>query len=475
MESTAKDRRPSGPRTIVQKIWDRHTILEEGGQSLLYVDRVMVSEGSIHAFDVLNGSGRKVRREKQVFAVPDHYAASGGPTLADIVDDERRAMIEVLDENARTHGVTQFGLGDSRRGIQHVVAVEQALTQPGIIILCGDSHTSTQGAVGALAFGIGGELSHVLATQCLWQRKPKVMKVEIDGALPHGVTAKDVILALIGKIGAAGAVGYAIEYCGSLIRSLSVEGRLTICNMSIEAGSRAGIVGPDETTYQYLSGRAYAPRGAAWDRALAYWRTLPTDGEAAFDNSVTLDAGTLEPMVTWGNSPENAIGISGRVPDPDQEPDLQRRAGMIRSLEYMDLVPGTRMTDISVDQVFIGSCTNSRIEDLRLAAAYTKGRKAVVPTLVVPGSGLVKKQAEAEGLDRVFKEAGFSWGEAGCSMCVSMNGDTVAPGLRCASTSNRNFRGRQGKGSRTHLVSPIMAVAAAVSGRLTDIRTLKTE
>ena len=462
----------SRPRTLFEKIWDQHTIVtNEGGQTLLYVDWLLCSEGSIHAFNILRAEGEKVRCPERVFGVADHYPASGGPTMADVLDDERRNMIATLDRNTQQYGIQYFGLGDPRRGIQHLVGPEQGLAQPGVIILCGDSHTSTQAAVGAIAFGIGGELAHVLATQTIWQRKPANMRVTVEGKRPPGVAAKDVILAIIAKVGAGGAVQHAIEYAGSTIRDMSVEERMTVCNMSIEAGARAGIIAPDEKTAAYVKGRPYAPRGEqAWNQAVAYWNSLPSDADAKFEREVTLDATTLAPMVTWGNSPENALPITAVVPEPDSEPDAQRRAGMVRSLEYMDLKPGTRMTDIAIDQVFIGSCTNSRIEDLRAAAAIANGRKAIVPALVTPGSTGVKQQAEAEGLDRIFRAAGFAWGEAGCSMCVSMNGDTVPAGKRCASTSNRNFRGRQGKDSRTHLVSPIMAVAAALSGRLADVR-----
>ena len=462
----------SRPRTLFEKIWDQHTIVtNEGGQTLLYVDWLLCSEGSIHAFNILRAEGEKVRCPERVFGVADHYPASGGPTMADVLDDERRNMIATLDRNTQQYGIQYFGLGDPRRGIQHLVGPEQGLAQPGVIILCGDSHTSTQAAVGAIAFGIGGELAHVLATQTIWQRKPANMRVTVEGKRPPGVAAKDVILAIIAKVGAGGAVQHAIEYAGSTIRDMSVEERMTVCNMSIEAGARAGIIVPDEKTAAYVKGRPYAPRGEqAWNQAVAYWNSLPSDADAKFEREVTLDATTLAPMVTWGNSPENALPITAVVPEPDSEPDAQRRAGMVRSLEYMDLKPGTRMTDIAIDQVFIGSCTNSRIEDLRAAAAIANGRKAIVPALVTPGSTGVKQQAEAEGLDRIFRAAGFAWGEAGCSMCVSMNGDTVPAGKRCASTSNRNFRGRQGKDSRTHLVSPIMAVAAALSGRLADVR-----
>ncbi len=364
---------------------------------------------------------------------------------------------------------------DPRQGIVHVIGPEQGITQPGMTMVCGDSHTSTHGALGALAFGIGAsEVSHVLATQTLWQRKPKAMRISVDGKLGVGVTAKDVILTIIARIGAGGAVGHAIEYAGSTIRGLSMEGRLTICNMSIEAGARAGMIAPDDTTIGYIEGRPYAPKGAQWERAVAFWRALPSDAGAAFDREVALDAAGIAPMVTWGTSPEDATSIAGRVPDPADIADPERRAAMVKSLDYMGLAPGTPMSGIEIDRVVVGSCTNSRIEDLRLAARVASGRKVApgVRAMVVPGSGLVKRQAEAERLDRVFTEAGFEWREAGCSMCVGMNGDLVASGERYASTSNRNFGGRQGKGARTHLVSPAMAVAAAVTGAFTDVRRL---
>ncbi|HPU52792.1 MAG TPA: 3-isopropylmalate dehydratase large subunit, partial [Burkholderiaceae bacterium] len=388
-------------------------------------------------------------------------------------DVAHRRLIEQIQENTKANGVTLFYLGDERQGIAHVVGPEQGITQPGVTLVCGDSHTATHGAMGALAFGIGSsEVTHVMATQCLWQRKPKSMRVSVDGVLGPGVGAKDVILAIIGRIGAAGGVGHVIEYAGSTIRGLSIEGRLTVCNMSIEAGARAGMVAPDDTTYQYLHGRPFAPSGAAWDRALTHWRALPSDAGSHFDREVTLDAAQIAPMLTWGTSPEDAVSILDRVPDPSSAPDAAKRDAMIGSLAYMDLKPGTRMDQVAVDRVFIGSCTNSRIEDLRAAASVARGRKAVVPSWVVAGSGLVKRQAEAEGLDKIFREAGFEWREPGCSMCVGMNGDTGLPGQRIASTSNRNFVGRQGRGVRTHLLSPAMAAAAAVTGRFTDVRRL---
>jgi 3-isopropylmalate/(R)-2-methylmalate dehydratase large subunit len=461
------------PRTLFEKIWDRHRVVEHDGQTLIYVDRHLIHDGSRRAFQVLGEKGLKLRRPDRTFGTPDHYVPTSNRDPSTITDPDARDMVDSIETNARQHGVTVFGIRDPRQGIIHVVGPEQGLTQPGLTLVCGDSHTSTHGALGALAFGIGAsEVAHVMATQSLWQRRPKTMRVEVEGTLPPGVLAKDIILAIIARIGAAGGVGHAIEYAGSAIRALSIEGRLTVCNMSIEAGARAGMVAPDDTTYAYLEGKPYAPKGATWDKALAYWRGLPSDEGATFDRDVTLDAASIAPMATWGTSPEHAAPITGVVPDPSQAPDADRRAGWQTALTYMDLKPGTPIDAIAIDRVFIGSCTNSRIEDIRAAAKVVKGRATVIPSWVVPGSGLIKQQAEAEGLDAIFKSAGFEWREAGCSMCVGVNGDTVAAGQRCASTSNRNFAGRQGKGARTHLVSPAMAAAAAVTGRLTDVRKL---
>jgi 3-isopropylmalate/(R)-2-methylmalate dehydratase large subunit len=464
------------PRTLFEKIWERHVVVErDDGQTLLYVDRHLIHDGSRRAFEVLGERGLRVRRPDRTFGTPDHYVPTTSRSMEGVDDPDRRLMVESITKNAREHGVTVFGLDDPRQGIIHVVGPEQGLTQPGMTLVCGDSHTSTHGALGALAFGIGAtEVAHVLATQTLWQRRPRTMRISVDGRLGPGVGGKDVILAIIAKIGAAGAVGHAVEYAGSAIRGLSMEGRLTVCNMSIEAGARAGMIAPDDTTFAYVEGRPYAPKGAAWEKALTYWRTLPSDAAARFDREVTLDAADIAPMVTWGTSPENAAPISGRVPDPTGIDDAERRAAMVKALDYMGLTPGTAIADIPVQRVFIGSCTNSRIEDLRLAAHVAKGRKvaASVHAMVVPGSGLIKRQAESEGLDKIFMAAGFEWREAGCSMCVGMNGDLVAAGDRCASTSNRNFQGRQGKGARTHLVSPAMAAAAAVTGHFTDVRPM---
>lgn len=460
---------------MFQKIWDSHTVLkdEASGEVLLYVDRLLLTDtSSFHAFDVLRGEGHPIRRPSQVFGGPDHFASSKGNRLEHVADAERRDLVKALEENCAEFGINHFGLQDPRMGITHVVGPEQGITLPGFFLLCGDSHTSTHGALGALAFGIGGQTAHVMATGCLWAHPLKAMRVTVDGERPFGVTAKDVILGIINKLGAAGGFGHVIEYAGSTIRAMSIEERLTVCNMSIEAGARGGMVAPDETAYAYLKGRPRAPKGAEWDKAVAYWRTLPSDPDARFDREVTLDAQTLAPMVSWGNTAADVVPVNGRIPNPLDESDPDRRWTLERALDYMGLKPGTAVTDIAVDQVFIGSCTNGRIEDLRAAASVAKGRKTKVPALVVPGSGLVKAQAEKEGLDRIFIEAGFTWGHPGCSMCVGTNGDTVGSGKRCISTSNRNFVGRQGPGARTHLASPIMAAAAAVTGRVTDVRKL---
>jgi 3-isopropylmalate/(R)-2-methylmalate dehydratase large subunit len=464
----------SAPRTLFEKIWGRHKVVErDDGSTLLYIDRHYIHDGSRRAFEMLAEKGLKLRRPDRTFGTPDHYVPTSTRDIAAIKDPEARAMVDSIERNAVEHGVKVFGIRDPRQGIVHVVGPEQGLTQPGLTIVCGDSHTSTHGALGALAFGIGAsEVGHVMATQTLWQRRPRTMRIAVEGTLAPGVFAKDVILATIAKIGAAGASGHVVEYAGSAVRSLSMEGRLTVCNMSIEAGARAGMIAPDATTFAYLEGRPFAPKGAAWEAALAFWRALPSEEGARFDREVSLDAAAIAPMATWGTSPEHAAPITGRIPDPARAGDSDRRAGWESALAYMDLKPGTPIDRIAIDRVFIGSCTNSRIEDLRTAAKVANGRKVVIPSWVVPGSGLVKAQAEAEGLDRIFKAAGFEWREAGCSMCVGMNGDTVAPGQRCASSSNRNFAGRQGRGARTHLVSPAMAAAAAVTGRLTDVRRL---
>jgi 3-isopropylmalate/(R)-2-methylmalate dehydratase large subunit len=458
-------------RTMFDKIWTRHVVAEgPGGQTLLYIDRHLLHEGSTPAFLRLAKTGRRVRRPDLSFATADHYVQTSPGAPAP--DAEIRNMIEILDAHTTQQGIVLFGQGDARRGIVHVIGPEQGLTLPGMLLVCGDSHTATHGALGALAFGIGSsEVEHVLATQTLWQRKPKTMRITVDGRLGAGVGAKDVILAIIGHISAAGGVGHALEYAGAVFRSMSMAERMTVCNMSIEAGARCGMVAPDDTTYAYVQGRPFAPAGEVWDRALAYWTTLPSDADATFDREVRLDGAAIAPTVTWGTSPQDALPITARVPDPATvEP--ARRASLERALAYMGLTGGMPLTDVTVDRVFIGSCTNSRLEDLRAAAAVAKGRRAVVPAWIVPGSGLVKEAAEREGLDRIFREAGFDWREAGCSMCVGMNGETARERERVASTSNRNFEGRQGQGARTHLMSPAMAAAAAVTGRLTDVREL---
>jgi 3-isopropylmalate/(R)-2-methylmalate dehydratase large subunit len=459
---------------MFEKIWSRHAVVaRDDGQTLLYIDRHLLHEGSHHAFDMLRKRGLEVRRPDRTFATPDHYVATTGRELSANQDPDRRRMVETLEHNAAAARITLFGIADARQGIVHVIGPEQGLSQPGLTIVCGDSHTSTHGALGALAFGIGAsDASHVLATQTLWQPKPKTMRATLSGKLGFGVVAKDLILAIIAEIGAGGASGHVVEYTGSAIEGLSMEGRLTVCNMSIEAGAKAGMIAPDDATLSYLEGRPYAPRGEQWHRAETYWRSLPSDAQAEFDREVELDANDVAPMVTWGTSPEDAAPITGRVPEPAEEPDGERRAAVERALDYMGLRPGTPLAEIAIDRVFIGSCTNGRIEDLRAVAAVVKDRRAAVPAMVVPGSGLVKRQAEAEGLDRVFTGAGFEWRQPGCSMCVSMNGDLVMPGERCASTSNRNFQGRQGPRARTHLMSPPMAAAAALTGKLTDVRRL---
>lgn len=460
-------------RTLFEKIWARHLVtLRDDGQALLYVDRHLVQDGSAPAFEMLRQRGLKVRAPQRAFATPDHYVPTGSRVLADVADPEKRAMAQALQDDCAAANIRFFGLDDSRQGIIHVVGPEQGLTLPGMLLVCGDSHTSTHGALGALAFGIGAsEVGHVLATQTLWQRMPKTMRITVDGRLGAGVSAKDLILAIIGKIGAAGANGHAIEYAGEAITALSMEGRMTVCNMSIEAGGRAGMIAPDETTFAWIRGRPFAPQGAEWDQAVEGWRALHSDAGARFDREVRLDASSLAPMVTWGNSPEDVAPITGAVPELAAVGE-DRREALQRTLDYMGLQPGQPLEGVAVDRVFIGSCTNGRIEDLRIAADVVRGHRVApgVEAWAVPGSGLVKQQAEAEGLDEVFRAAGFQWRHAGCSMCLGTNGDQVAAGQRCASTSNRNFRGRQGPGSRTHLMSPAMAAAAALSGCLADVR-----
>jgi 3-isopropylmalate/(R)-2-methylmalate dehydratase large subunit len=462
------------PRTLYDKIWDDHLVDEQpDGTCLLYVDRHLVHEvTSPQAFEGLRIAHRKVRAPEQTLAVVDHNVPTTDRSHG-IDDPESALQVETLARNAADFGVEYYSELDRRQGIVHIVGPEQGFTLPGMTIVCGDSHTSTHGAFGALAHGIGtSEVEHVLATQTLIQRKARNMRVSVDGKLPDGITAKDVILAIIGEIGTAGGTGHVIEYAGEVIRALSMEGRMTVCNMSIEGGARAGMIAPDETTYAYIKGRPRAPKGKAWDMARAYWETLPSDEDAHFAREVRLDGGNLPPLVTWGSSPEDVVAVTGSVPDPDQIEDENKRASKWRALQYMGLTPGTKMTDIKLDRIFIGSCTNGRMEDLRAAAKVVAGRhiNENLSAMVVPGSGIVKAQAEAEGLDKIFKAAGFEWREPGCSMCLAMNADKLAPEERCASTSNRNFEGRQGYKGRTHLVSPAMAAAAAVAGHFVDIR-----
>ncbi|HEY8285001.1 MAG TPA: 3-isopropylmalate dehydratase large subunit [Chloroflexota bacterium] len=461
-------------RTMFDKIWDAHVVREvPGDKTILYIDRHLVHEvTSPQAFEGLRLTNRSVRRPEATFAVLDHNVPTTGRHLP-IQQPDSALQVATLERNAIEFGITLFGMGDVRQGIVHVTGPEQGITLPGMTIVCGDSHTSTHGAFGALAFGIGtSEVEHVLATQCLQQERPKTMEVRVEGALPEGSTAKDLMLAIIGAIGVNGGNGHVIEYTGPAIRALSIEGRMTLCNMSIEGGARAGMVAPDEKTFAYFKGRPYAPKGEQWDAAVAAWRALPSDPGAVYDQVVVLDAASAVPQVTWGTNPGMVAPVDGKVPDPAAMDDPWARAAVERALEYMALKPGTPITEIAVDRVFIGSCTNARIEDLRLAARFVEGRKVAsgVQAMVVPGSGLVKAEAEREGLDRIFTDAGFEWRDAGCSMCLAMNEDRLQPGERCASTSNRNFEGRQGKGGRTHLVSPAMAAAAAVAGHFVDIR-----
>jgi 3-isopropylmalate/(R)-2-methylmalate dehydratase large subunit len=464
------------PRTLFDKIWDSHLVQrQEDGTCLLYIDRHLIHEvTSPQAFEGLRMTGRKLHRPQATLAVADHNVPTTNRSQG-IVEEESRIQVETLEKNCAEFGVPYLPMTDIRQGIVHIIGPEQGFTQPGMTIVCGDSHTATHGAFGALAFGIGtSEVEHVMATQTLIQRPAKNMRITVEGDLLPGITAKDLVLAMIGKIGTAGGTGHVIEYAGKAIRDLSMEGRMTICNMSIEGGARAGLIAPDEKTFEYLKGRPMAPKGGMWEQAVAYWRTLPSDPGATYDVEVVLKAADIIPQVTWGTSPEDVLPITGIVPDPGKVADERKRRAMERALDYMGLSAGTPLKQIKIDKVFIGSCTNGRIEDLRAAAAIAKGRKvaATVQAMVVPGSGLVKHQAEEEGLDRVFLEAGFEWREPGCSMCLAMNADRLQPGERCASTSNRNFEGRQGRGGRTHLMSPAMAVAAAVTGHLADVREL---
>ena len=466
----------SKPRTLFDKIWDAHVVdVGDDGTCLVYIDRHLIHEvTSPQAFEGLRDANRPVRRPQATLAVADHNV----PTIdraKGITDEDARIQVETLEANVADFGVPYYGMDDIRQGVVHIIGPEQGFTLPGMTVVCGDSHTSTHGAFGALAFGIGtSEVEHVLATSTLLQKPAKNMRVAVEGELSNGVGAKDVVLTVIGRMGTAGGTGHVIEYTGSTIRGLSMEGRMTVCNMTIEGGARAGIIAPDEITFDYVKGRPRAPKGAAWEAALAVWRGLKTDEDAVFDAEITIDAASIEPSVTWGTSPEDVLPISASVPDPGSFTDAAKAKAAARSLEYMDLVPGTPLDGIQIDRVFIGSCTNGRIEDLRQAAEIAEGRQVAdtVQAMVVPGSGLVKEQAESEGLDQIFLAAGFEWRDPGCSMCLAMNADKLEPGERCASTSNRNFEGRQGRGGRTHLVSPEMAAAAAVTGHLTDVRNL---
>ena len=463
--------------TLYDKIWNDHLVeSREDGTCLIYIDRHLVHEvTSPQAFEGLRMTGRKVRAPQKTLAVPDHNV----PTIdrdKGITDPDSKLQVETLERNCADFGIDVFPMGDPRQGIVHIVGPEQGFTLPGTTIVCGDSHTSTHGAFGALAHGIGtSEVEHVLATQTLIQSKAKNFRVQVDGTLTEQVTAKDIILAIIGEIGTAGGTGHVIEYMGEAIQALTMEGRMTVCNMSIEGGARAGLIAPDEKTFAYLEGRPRVPKGAAWQHALRYWETLHSDEDAHFDSEIRLDAAKLPPTVTWGTSPEDVVSITGAIPDPQDVADEGKRSHMQRALDYMALTPGTKITDIRIDRVFIGSCTNGRIEDLRAAARIAEGSRVNenVNAMIVPGSGLVKDQAEAEGLDKIFQAAGFDWREPGCSMCLAMNADKLAPGERCASTSNRNFEGRQGRGGRTHLVSPAMAAAAAIAGRFVDVREIE--
>ncbi|HLU18676.1 MAG TPA: 3-isopropylmalate dehydratase large subunit [Pusillimonas sp.] len=463
-------------QTLYDKLWDAHVVDQDAdGTCLIYIDRHLVHEvTSPQAFEGLTLAGRKPWRVNANLAVSDHNVPTAGRDQG-IKDPISRLQVDTLDENCATFGITQFRMNDIRQGIVHVIGPEQGATLPGMTVVCGDSHTSTHGAVGALAFGIGtSEVEHVLATQTLLMKKSKNMLIKVNGNLPFGCTAKDLVLYVIGQIGTAGGTGYAIEFGGSAVRELSIEGRMTVCNMAIEAGARSGIVAVDDKTIDYFRGRPYAPTGELWDQAVEYWKTLHSDEGSHFDRIVELDAANITPQVSWGTSPEMVLSVNDRVPDPSRETDEVRRSGMERALQYMGLEANTPLTDIKIDKVFIGSCTNSRIEDLRSAAEVVRGKKVaenVKQAMIVPGSGLVKKQAEQEGLDKIFLEAGFEWRDPGCSMCLAMNADRLEPGERCASTSNRNFEGRQGQGGRTHLVSPAMAAAAAIAGHFVDVRT----
>jgi len=462
------------PRTLYEKIWDQHVaVARDTGPSLIYIDRHIIHEGSFHAFNALRARNLSIRNPGQIFGVADHYVPTTGRRISDAASPEIEEMIVQFDQNMKWSGVTHYGLNDHRQGIVHVVGPEEGISLPGSTIVCSDSHTSTHGALGAIAFGIGqSESMHVMCTQTLWQTKPKGMRINLEGKPGPGVSGKDIILHVITQLGADGAVGYAIEYAGSTIAALELDERFTMCNMTIEAGARFGLIAPDDIVFDFLKGRAHAPTGQDWDDAVQRWRTLPSDADAVFDRELTIDVTQILPSVTWGTSPDSALPINGHIPDPELLKDPNARQAATAALEYMGLTPGTALTEIAIDRIFIGSCTNSRLSDLRQAAAILKGKHAVIPGIIVPGSMPVKLAAEAEGLDKIFKAAGLEWREPGCSMCVGINGDTATTGERVASTSNRNFVGRQGLGVRTHLMSPAMAAAAALTGYLTDLRKL---
>ena len=464
-------------RTMFEKIWDAHVVLERAdGQTLLYVDRHLCHDGSFNGFATLHAKGLKLRRPDLTWGSPDHYRPTDARSLSDIKEPELANKIALFEKNATEAGIHHYGLDSEKMGIVHVIGPDLGITLPGILLVCGDSHTATHGALGAFAFGIGAsEIAHVFASQTLWQRKPKSLRITVDGPVGFGVGGKDVILAIIARISAAGAAGHVVEYAGSGITALSMEERMTVCNMTIEAGGRAGMIAPDAATFAYCKGREFAPKGEKWDRALAYWKTLPSDPDAVFDKEVALNGADIAPMVTWGTSPEYASPVTGIVPDPAEQSDPARQKTAAAALDYMGITAGTPIVDIAVDQVYIGSCTNGRIDDMRAAAAVARGRQAVVAARVVPGSEQVRRQAEAEGLDRIFIDAGFEWRFPGCATCVGLNDEVFAPGTRAASTSNRNFMGRQGPGVRTHLVGPAMAAAAAVTGHFTDVRKLMKE
>ncbi|NKB19296.1 MAG: 3-isopropylmalate dehydratase large subunit [Alphaproteobacteria bacterium] len=462
-------------KTLFDKIWDSHVVTEVEGETLVYVDRLLIHEGSRHSFSMLRDVEMEPYRVEQVFGFADHYmpteTTDGG--IPGVKDEKIRGMLELMEKNTAEFGVRNFGFHDPNQGILHVVPPEQGISQPGIVLCGADSHTSTHGAFGSISFGVGAsESGHIMATQCLWQQRPSTLRINVEGALPFGVYAKDIILGVIANFGVGIGVGQAIEFAGSCIESMTMEQRMTVCNMTIEAAGRMGMIAPDDTTYEYMDGRPYAPKGTLWDEALEYWQTLPSDEDAVFDREETLDVEQLVPMVTWGTNPGMALPITGIIPSPDEAQDEDQRREIEVALDYMDLRPGMGMAEIEIERVFIGSCTNSRIEDMRAAADVATKGKAKVETWVVPGSRSVKRQAEAEGLDKIFTDAGFEWREPGCSLCTALNGDLLNDGQRCVSTSNRNFRGRQGPNGKTHLASPAMAAAAAITGKLTDVRTL---